>query len=294
MKGIILAGGSGSRLYPVTWVVSKQLLPVYDKPMIYYPLSTLMMAGIREILLITRPDEQVLFERLLGDGHQWGLELSYATQEEPNGLAEAFLVDGEFLGDSSCVLILGDNIFYGSGLIAFLEDQRRQFEENPGEGARVFTYPVRDPERYAIIDFDEQGEPMTITEKPVAPKSHNAVVGLYFYDNQVTGIARSMAPSDRGELEITDINRRYLEQGSLQVTRFGRGYAWFDAGTHEAIMQAAFFTQAVEERQGLKLACPEEIALRKGFITREQFLAEAEKLRKSTYGEYLDFVARTT
>ncbi|MEX0451986.1 glucose-1-phosphate thymidylyltransferase RfbA [Spiribacter sp. 218] len=294
MKGLILAGGSGSRLYPTTWVVSKQLLPLYDKPMIYYPLSTLMMAGIREILIITRPDELELFKRLLSDGSQWGIEISYAVQESPNGLGEAFVLGADFIGDSACALILGDNTFYGSGLFSFLEDQRREFEKTCEGGARVFTYPVRDPERYAVIDFDEGGHPASIEEKPTSPRSHDAVVGLYFYDHHVVKLARNATPSERGEIEITDINRRYLERDQLQVTRFGRGYTWFDAGTHEAMMQAAFFTQAVEERQGLKIACPEEIALRKGFISRDEFLSLAARLAKSSYGEYLNFVASTS
>ena len=262
MKGIILAGGSGSRLYPLTQVVSKNLLPVYDKPMIYYPLSTLMLAGIRDILLITRPEEQVLFKRLLGDGGQLGISLSYAIQEQPRG-------------------------FYGDGLISLLTESRRQLGNSPNGGARIFSYTVRDPSRYGVVELDAQDRPVSIEEKPRAPRSRNAVTGLYFYDQRVSDIARRVQPSVRGELEITSINQAYLDLGALSVTRLGRGYAWFDTGTHESLIQAGSFLQAVEERQGLKVACLEEIAWRQGFITREQLQAICLSLPKNSYGSYL-------
>lgn len=285
MKGIILAGGSGTRLYPVTQVVSKQLLPVYDKPMIYYPLSTLMMAGIRDILIITRPEERYLFERLLGDGSQWGITLSYATQEAPRGLADAFLIGADFLDGAPCAFILGDNIFYGDGLIALLEGAREEFET--GQGARIFTYPVRNPSDFGIAELDAEGRVLSLEEKPEHPRSNHAVVGLYFYDGRVVDRARRITPSARGELEITSINNMYLEEGSLGVVPLGRGYAWFDTGTHASMMQAAFFIQTVEERQGLKLNSPEEVAWYKGFIDDDRLRNLAARLRKSSYGEYL-------
>ncbi len=292
MKGIILAGGSGSRLYPLTQVVSKNLLPVYDKPMIYYPLSTLMLAGIRDILLITRPEEQVLFRRLLGDGQQLGISLSYAIQEQPRGLADAFIIGADFIAGDVCALILGDNIFYGDGLIALLTESRRQLGESSTGGAnlggaRIFSYTVRDPSRYGVVELDANDKPVSIEEKPSTPRSRNAVTGLYFYDQRVSDIARRVQPSVRGELEITSINQAYLDLGALSVTRLGRGYAWFDTGTHESLIQAGSFLQAVEERQGLKVACLEEIAWRQGFITREQLQAICLSLPKNSYGSYL-------
>ena len=287
MKGIILAGGSGSRLYPLTQVVSKNLLPVYDKPMIYYPLSTLMLAGIRDILLLTRPEEQVRFKRLLGDGGQLGISLSYAIQEQPRGLADAFIIGADFIAGDVCALILGDNIFYGDGLISLLTESRRQLGNSPNGGARIFSYTVRDPSRYGVVELDAQDRPVSIEEKPRAPRSRNAVTGLYFYDQRVSDIARRVQPSVRGELEITSINQAYLELGALSVTRLGRGYAWFDTGTHESLIQAGSFLQAVEERQGLKVACLEEIAWRQGFITREQLQAICRSLPKNSYGSYL-------
>ncbi len=287
MKGIILAGGSGSRLYPLTQVVSKNLLPVYDKPMIYYPLSTLMLAGIRDILLITRPEEQVLFKRLLGDGGQLGISLSYAIQEQPRGLADAFIIGADFIAGDVCALILGDNIFYGDGLISLLTESRRQLGQTATGGARIFSYTVRDPSRYGVVELDAQDRPVSIEEKPRVPRSRNAVTGLYFYDQRVSDIARRVQPSVRGELEITSINQAYLDLGALSVTRLGRGYAWFDTGTHESLIQAGSFLQAVEERQGLKVACLEEIAWRQGFITREQLQAICLSLPKNSYGSYL-------
>jgi glucose-1-phosphate thymidylyltransferase len=287
MKGIILAGGSGSRLYPLTQVVSKNLLPVYDKPMIYYPLSTLMMAGIRDILVITRPEEQVLFQRLLGDGRQLGITLRYAVQDQPRGLAEAFIIGADFIAGDTCALILGDNIFYGDGLISLLAESRRHIGESPLAGARIFSYTVRDPSRYGIVELDADGRPVSIEEKPAAPRSRHAVTGLYFYDQRVTGLARQVQPSSRGELEITSINQAYLELGALSVTQLGRGYAWFDTGTHESLIQAGAFLQAVEERQGLKVACLEEIAWRQGFISREQLNALRLALPQNSYGRYL-------
>jgi len=281
-KGIILAGGSGTRLYPITRVVSKQLLPVYDKPMIYYPLSTLMQAGIREILVITTPHEQALFQQLLGDGSQWGIEISFAVQETPDGLAQAFIIGEEFLAGSPSCLILGDNIFHGGGLQKLLS---RCMERE--EGATVFGYWVRDPERYGVVDFDDEMRVLGLEEKPTNPRSNYAVTGLYFYDGRASQFARELKPSPRGELEITDLNRRFLEDGSLTLERLGRGYAWLDTGTHESLQQASSFIETIEARQGLKVACPEEIAFQHGWIDQEQVLTLAEPLRSSGYGEYL-------
>lgn len=287
MKGIILAGGSGSRLYPLTQVLSKHLLPVYDKPMIYYPLSTLMLAGIRNILIITRPEEQGLFHRLLGDGAHLGITLTYAVQAEPRGLAEAFIIGANFLEKEVCALILGDNIFYGDGLINLLAESHNPGAEHPVAGARIFTYTVRDPSRYGIVELDDQDRPLSIEEKPALPRSRHAVTGLYFYDQRVVEIARQVQPSVRGELEITSINQAYLALGALSVTRLGRGYAWFDTGTPESLIQAGAFLQAVEERQGLKVACLEEIAWRQGFISRGQLSDLCQALPPNAYGRYL-------
>src|ERR1700738_1386532 len=281
-KGIILAGGRGPRLYPLTLATSKQLLPVYDKPLIYYSLTTLMLAGIRELLIITTPEEIEQFKRLLGDGRQWGIELSYAVQDQPRGIAEAFLIGREFLAGSPSALILGDNIFYGDNLRALLRDCAQQ-----SRGATVFACWVEDPERYGVIEFDAAHRPLGIVEKPKAPKSHYAVTGLYFYDQQVVEVVREMKPSARGELEITDLNRWYLERGELHVERFGRGYAWLDAGTHESLLEASQFIHIVEKRQGLKIACPEEIAFMQGFIDVEQLLRLAEPMKTTGYGEYM-------
>jgi glucose-1-phosphate thymidylyltransferase len=286
MKGIILAGGYGTRLYPLTLGVSKQLLPVYDKPMVYYPLSMLMLAGIREILVISSPEDLLAFNRLLGDGSQWGLAFSYAQQTQPRGLADAFIIGRDFVGEDHVSLILGDNIFFGTGLWDHLK-QAAQLRE----GALVFAYPVRDPERYGIIEFDKDERVISIEEKPKKPRSSFAVPGLYFYDNQVLELAAHLKPSRRDELEVTDINRIYLEKGQLRVQQLGRGIAWLDAGTHETLLQAANFVQAVEERQGLMIGCPEEVAYRVSFINKEQLQNLARKLRHNSYGDYLSRLA---
>lgn len=281
-KGIILAGGSGTRLYPITRVISKQLLPIYDKPMIYYPLSTLMQAGIREILIITTPHEQSLFKQLLGDGSQWGLEISFAVQESPDGLAQALIIAEEFLAGSPSCLILGDNIFHGGGLKDILA---RSMQRN--KGSTVFGYWVRDPERYGVVEIDNDMRVLSLEEKPQQPRSNYAVTGLYFYDNRASQFARELKPSHRGELEITDLNRCYLEDGTLHLERMGRGYAWLDTGTHESLQQASSFIETIENRQGLKVACPEEIAFLQGWIDDERVLELAGPLRNSGYGEYL-------
>jgi len=282
MKGIILAGGHGTRLFPLTIGVSKQLLPVYDKPMIYYPLSMLMLAGIREILIISTPTALPNFQQLFGDGSQLGLQFSYVSQAQPRGLAEAFLLKPEFIADSPVCLILGDNIFFGQGLPSKLRAAAKL-----EKGALIFAYPVRDPERYGVVEFDQNGKALSIEEKPLHPRSHYAVPGLYFYDQEVVKIASQLKPSERGEIEITDVNRAYLERGLLRVDPFGRGVAWLDAGTHESLIQAANFVQAVEERQGMMISCPEEIAYRLGFINSEQLRQQAERYRSNQYGAYL-------
>lgn len=282
MKGIILAGGKGTRLYPLTIPVSKQLLPVYDKPMIYYPLSMLMLAGIKEILIITNPEEQFLFKRLLKDGSQWGLKFEYAGQAEPRGLADAFIVGEEFIGDDEVCLILGDNIFFGHGLPSILQDSAKI-----KTGAVVFAYPVRDPERYGVVEFDDAYKAISLEEKPAKPRSNYAVPGIYFYDRNVVQYAKELEPSPRGEIEITDINKRYLSEGNLQVKVLGRGVAWLDAGTHHSLLQASNYVQAVEDRQGMMISCVEEIAYRMGFIDREGLIKCAQDTISNDYGDYL-------
>lgn len=285
-KGIILAGGSGTRLWPLTKAVSKQLMAIYDKPMVYYPLTTLMLAGIREVLVITTPHEQALFQQLLGDGSQWSMNIQYAVQPSPDGLAQAFIIGEEFIGGDPCALVLGDNIFYGHGLQGLLEEVAER-----AEGATVFGYYVKNPQAYGVAEFDASGKVIGLEEKPDKPRSHYAVAGLYFYDNSVVAMAKSLKPSKRGELEITDLNRLYLEQERLRLEKLGRGVAWLDTGTPEALLSAANFIQTIQQRQGLQVACPEEVAFRKGWIDRAQLLTLAETLRKTAYGQYLIDIA---
>ncbi len=288
MKGIILAGGSGTRLFPVTQAVSKQLLPVYDKPMIYYPLSTLMLTGIKDILIITRPDDLAAFKSLLGDGSQWGIKLSYVTQPRPDGLAQAFTLGKDFLAGEPCALVLGDNIFHGAGLSGLLLNAA-----HVNEGATVFGYWVGDPERYGVLELDDHGNALGVEEKPAKPKSNYVLTGLYFFDGDVSSAAESITPSARGELEITSLIEIYRRAGRLKVEFLGRGYAWLDTGTHETLLQASQFVQTIEERQSLKIGCPEEIAYRSGYISREQLIAIAESFGESTYADYLQFIARS-